>query len=300
MNSTTDYGVWPAAATPLNADLSLNEDRFLTHCRRLLDEGAHGLSLLGTTGEANSLPVSERMRALDVLVEAGIPGGQLMPGTGCCSLADTIALSQHAVKNNCAGVLFLPPFYYKGISEEGLYTVVSRVIDSVMDSRLRIYLYHIPQVSGIPWTLHLIKRLVRDYPDHVVGMKDSAGQWENTQEVLETLPELKVFPGSEAFMLPALKIGAVGCISATANVNVRAIRELYDNWRNDDAEAMNESVIGVRRIFEAYPLIPAIKEILAKQYDDREWRCVSPPLEELSISQKRALESQLAEAGNNN
>ena len=160
---------------------------------------------------------------------------KLMPGTGSCSLADAIVLTKHAVDLGCGGVLMLPPFYYKAPSEEGLFRFFAEVIEEVDDDELKVYLYHIPPVAQVGFSLPLIGRLIKEFPKTVVGLKDSSGDWSNTAAILETYPGFEVFPGSEVFLLDGLKNGAAGCISATCNVSAAAIRNVYDNWKGPDA-----------------------------------------------------------------
>ena len=177
-------GVLVPAVTPFNADLSVDATRFVDHCRWLLAEGASGLAVFGTTSEANALSIGERTDLLERLIASGIPANVLLPGTGCCALPDTVALTRHAVQNGCFGVLMLPPFYYKGVSDDGLFASVAEVIERVADARLRIYLYHIPPMAGVGFSLPLIERLLKSYPSVVAGIKDSSGDWKCTKALL--------------------------------------------------------------------------------------------------------------------
>src|SRR5690349_7132843 len=226
-------GVLAPVLTPFKGDLSLDRERFIRHCEWLLSQNC-GLAVFGTTSEANSMSAQERMTSLDTLIAAGINPSRMMPGTGCCSIIDTIALTRHAVEHGCAGVLMLPPFYYKDVSEEGLYRFFSEVVQRVGDSRLKIYLYHIPPVAIVGITPKLVERLLRAYPDAIAGMKDSSGDWNNTKTFLDAFAEtaragrsFDVFVGSESFLLANMRNGGAGTISATANVNPAAIYKLY-------------------------------------------------------------------------
>src|SRR5258706_8313704 len=219
-------GVFVPACTPFRGDLSVDEQRFVAHCRWLLDEGADGLAVFGTTSEANSLSAAERTTLLERLVESRISPAVLMPGTGCCALPDTVALTRHAVEAGCMGVLLLPPFYYKGVGDDGLFAGISEVIQGMGDVGLHIYLYHTPPMAGVGFSLPLIERLLKAFPETVVGIKDSSGDWKNTQALLAAFPDFEVFPGSETFLLDAQRLGGAGCISATANINVAAMRAL--------------------------------------------------------------------------
>jgi len=199
-------GVLAPVLTPFARDLSPSVPRLLRHCRWLLARGV-GLAVFGTNSEANSLGLDEKCRLLDQLAEHGVPMDRLMPGTGACALPEAIALTRHAVQAGCAGVLMLPPFYYKGVSEEGLYRSFSTVIDAVADPRLRLYLHHIPAVSQVPVTHGLIERLLRAWPLSVAGIKDSSGDWSHTRGLLERFqPQgFDVFAGTEALLLPTLR-----------------------------------------------------------------------------------------------
>src|SRR5262245_13090449 len=221
-------GVIAPVLTPFGDDGAPDPDRFVEHAEWLMEEGCTALAPFGTTSEANSLGLDERIEILEELVDAGIDPAKLMPGTGVCSLTDTVILTEHAVDVGCAGVLMLPPFYYKNPSEEGLFRYFSEVIEEVADDRLKIYLYHIPPVSQVGFSLGLIGRLRKEFPDVVVGLKDSSGDWNNMKAILETYPDFELFPGSELYLLEGLRHGSCGVISATANVAARQMRKLYD------------------------------------------------------------------------
>jgi len=262
--------------TPFAADLSLDTERLVVHSKALLAAGAHGLAPFGTTSEANSLSVSERMGALDALVAAGIPPAQLIPGTGCCAAADTIALSAHATGLGCRGVLMLPPFFYKGVSDEGVFAAYAQVIEAVGPG-LRVYLYHIPQMSGVPITLTLIDRLISAFPGVIAGLKDSSGKWENTASVIAAFPQIDTYSASESLIPENVAAGGAGCISASSNVNARGIRALIDGLGGSDHDALHAQVSAVRSIFEGLPLIPSIKAAVAAQHDDAAFANVRPP-----------------------
>ncbi len=288
-------GVLSPVLTPFTQDLSPDTERFVAHCRWLLEQGVNGLAVFGTTSEANSLSVGERMQLLDALVGEGIRPDLLMPGTGCCSLTDTVQLTRHAVQNGCGGVLLLPPFYYKAVNEDGLFTHIAEVIERVGDDRLRIYLYHFPGIAVVCYSLNLIERLVKDYPSIVIGLKDSSGDWSNTESVLKQFPDLEVFPGSEVFLLPAMRAGGAGCITATANVNAAAIRNLYDHWQTPEAEMLQADVSSLRKMIDGYPMIPALKQIIAHFRNDPSWCALRPPLVGLNDAQVQSLIADLGQ-----
>jgi 4-hydroxy-tetrahydrodipicolinate synthase len=296
--STRISGVLAPVVTPFTADHVPDGARLARHCRWLVANGA-GLAVFGTNSEANSMAVGERMELLDMLVESGVDPAWMMPGTGACAVPDVARATAQAVRLGCAGVLMLPPFYYKGVSDEGLYRYYAEVIARVADARLRIYLYHIPPVSQVPVSLALIERLLKDFPGIVAGVKDSSGDWSNTSAMLERFAPagFDVFAGSEVFLLANMRGGGVGCISATANVNPAAIAALHRGWRGDDAPALQAGLDRVRTIFQKYPMVAALKHAVAHWSDDPAWRTVRPPLTELTAAQGEALVADLDAAG---
>ena len=279
-------GVLSPVVTPFKSDLSPDAGRFIEQCRWLLTQNC-GLAVFGTNSEANSLSVNERIALLDALLAADVDPSRMMPGTGCCALTDTVRLTEHAVKAGCAGVLMLPPFYYKDVSEDGLYRSFAEVIERVGDSRLRIYLYHIPPVAVVGITPKLVERLLKAYPTAIAGMKDSSGDWNNTKKFLDAFAKsgFDVFVGSESFLLANMREGGAGCISATANVNPGPIDTLYREWRNADAEAQQEAMNAIRKATGQYVMIPALKAVVAHFAKDPEWATVRPPLVALSKEQ---------------
>ncbi len=288
-------GVLAPVLTPFKADLSPDQERFIAHCKWLLSQNC-GLAPFGTTSEANSLSIEERSTLLDALVAAGIETSRMMPGTGCCSITETVKLTAQAVKHGCAGVLMLPPFYYKGVSEEGLYRYFSEVVQRVSDARLKIYLYHIPPVAVVGITTGLVERLLNSYPNAIAGMKDSSGDWNNTKTFLDAFAKsgFDVFVGSESFLLANMRNDGAGTISATANVNPAAIHKLYTEWKNADADDQQAKLNVVRDLFgKKYPMISALKQAIATYANDPAWRTVRPPLVELTAEQAKTLAAEL-------
>ena len=213
IDSSAAHGVWSPVLVPLRSDLSIDSERFVAHARWLLAQGCHGLALFGTTSEANSFSVPERKALLEQIVEDGIPPGRLMVGTGCCALTDSVELTRHAMDTGCCRVLMLPPFYYKGVSDEGLFRSFAAVIERVGNPALRVFLYHFPRLSGVPVTEGLIGMLDSAFPEVIAGVKDSSGDWSNTRMMLDRFPHLAIFPGSETFLLDGLRAGGAGCIT---------------------------------------------------------------------------------------
>jgi 4-hydroxy-tetrahydrodipicolinate synthase len=292
-------GVFAPVLTPFGADLAPDPRRFVRLCRWLLEHGCAGLAPFGTTSEANSLAVAEREALLDALLAEGIPAARLMPGTGCCALPDSVRLTAHAVRRGCAGVLMLPPFYYKGVSDDGLFRGFAEVIERVGDDRLRVYLYHIPPVAQVGLGPKLVERLRAAYPRAIAGMKDSSGDFANTKAMLDLFAKdgFDVFVGSERFLLENLRAGGVGCITATGNVNAPAIDRLYAGWRGPDAERLQEEVNGVRGVLEKLPVIAALKALVAEESGDPGWATVRPPLVPLPEERRAALLADLRARG---
>ncbi len=297
MASQRFAGVLVPVLTPFTASGAPDAGRFVAFCRWLLDQGADGLAIFGTTSEANSMSAGERMELLDRLVAAGIPPAKLMPGTGACSITEAATLIRHAVGHGVGGVLMLPPFYYKGMNDDGLFAYFAGVIDRVGSAALRMYLYHIPPQTVIGLSLDLVGRLIKAYPDTVVGLKDSSGDWNNTAALLERFPGFSIFPGSEVFLLDGLRKGGAGCITATGNVNVPGIRKVYENWQTPQADALQAEITLARKTIQAYPMVPALKRIVAHFHHDPAWAAVRPPMVPLTEAQSAALLADLAKIG---
>jgi 4-hydroxy-tetrahydrodipicolinate synthase len=292
-------GVLAPVLTPFGPDLAPDPRRFVRLCRWLLDHGCAALAPFGTTSEANSLAVGEREALLEALLDAGIPAARLLPGTGCCALPDSVRLTAHAVRRGCAGVLMLPPFYYKAVSDDGLYRAFAEVVERVGDDRLRVYLYHIPPIAQVGIGPALVERLRRAYPRAIAGMKDSSGDFANTRTMLDRFARdgFDVFVGSERFLLENLRAGGVGCITATGNVNAPAIDRLYAGWRGADADRLQDALNAVRKAFEGGPVIPSLKAFLAEETGDEGWATVRPPLVPLAGDRRRALLAELRALG---
>jgi 4-hydroxy-tetrahydrodipicolinate synthase len=290
-------GVLSPVVTPFNQDLGPDAERLMNQCRWLLANKC-GLAVFGTNSEANSMSVGEKIDLLDCLIEGGIQATRLMPGTGCCAITDTVRLTRHAVKLGCGGVLMLPPFYYKNVSDEGLFKSYSEVIERVGSDNLRVYLYHIPPVAQVALSVSLVERLVREYPETVVGIKDSSGDWGNTEALIDRQwDDFRVFAGSEDFLLQNMRAGGAGCISATANINPAAIHQLYAGWQAAEAGAMQKRVSELRQIVQHYPMIPALKAVVGHYSGEPGWSVVRPPLEALSPDVSRSLIEALEKHG---
>ena len=282
-------GLWPPVSTPFGADGAVDTSRLVKHSRALLADGASGLAILGTTSEANSLTLDERRKVIDAHVDGGIEGSRLMPGTGACAVEDAATLTRHAGEVGAAGVLLLPPFYYKKVSDEGIFAFIARVIERVGAKVPRIMLYHIPQMAGLGFSVELTGRLIEAFPGVVAGMKDSSGDADNTKKMIDAFPGFSVFPGAEVYLLKALSWGAPGCISASANINARGISNLLAHWRDPDAPRLQEELNTLRKAVESRVMIQSLKAVLAKRYNDPAWLNVRPPLMPIGEATRREL-----------
>lgn len=291
-------GVFSAAATPLNADGSPDLDLFVEHCQRLLNEGCHGVALLGTTGEANSFSSSERRTILEAAVKAGIPADRLLPGTGVAATSETVELTRHALSLGVTKVVMLPPFYYKGVSNDGLFAAYADVLERVSDDRLRVILYHIPQISGVPLSMPLIGRLIEAFPRTIVGIKESSGDFNNMQTLVETYPGFSVLAGADPLLLPLLKVGGAGCITATSNLVADSLRTIYDNvrdaMRSDEVEQAQLRINAYRTLSNTYVQIPTIKAMIGLKTGNAAWRRVRAPLMPVGDADHAALSDAYA------
>ncbi len=290
-------GVIAPILTPFAKDGSIARDLWVSHAKWVLGQGAHYLSPFGTTGEALSVTLRERIAALEWLVEAGIPAGRLMPGTGLTAAPDTAELSAHATQLGCAAVMVLPSFFYPATGEDGQTRYFSEVIERVGSGRLRMILYHIPQNSGVPVPPALVKRLNSAFPATVVAYKDSGGNWDNTQALIEAVPALSVFPGSENFLTKGLASGGAGCISATVNVNAAAIRAVYDGaTAGRDVAALDAAMKSFRKAVQDAGLIAAMKAMLAVRSGDARWLNLRAPHQDATLAVGQALLATLGAA----
>jgi 4-hydroxy-tetrahydrodipicolinate synthase len=290
MTASKIGGVLAPVLTAFTNRSELDVERSVIHCQWLLQNGCDSLVVFGTTSEANSCSVSERSAFLERLVSAGVHPERLMPGTGCCSLKDTIELTRQAIQLGCAGVLTLPPFYYKQISVDGLFQYFSQVIEAVSDQRLRLYLYHIPPISMVPIPLDLVEKLLDRFPETLAGVKDSSGDYASMQNFLQFAEKgFAVFSGSEEFLLPLLQTGGAGTISAAANVIPGTLQALYKGWKQPGSEQRQTAVKKISSVLRSKPLIPSLKAILAKARRDVRWKKCRPPLVALNLKEEEDL-----------
>jgi 4-hydroxy-tetrahydrodipicolinate synthase len=294
-------GVYCAAVTPINADLSPNLPAFTSHCQRLLADGCDGVALLGTTGEANSFANAERKALLEAAVAAGIDPARLMPGTGVVALPETIDLTRHALSLGVRRVVVLPPFYYKGVSDEGLYAAYSRIIEGVGDDRLQVILYHIPQVTEVAISHDLIARLRAAFPKVVVGIKDSAGKLDNMTAMVQRFEGFSVLAGADPLLLPLMQAGGAGCITATSNLVAADLAVVYRGANDPSAEAevaaAQTRINAFRNLSNSYVQLPTIKAMVACRTGDAGWCRLRPPLMPLDAVELSDLKQKLAAIG---
>ncbi len=298
MSFTAPRGVVAPILTPFNDDLSIASDLYIELARRLFDDGCAGLAPFGTTGEALSVGIDERIDAIDALINGGVDPARMIPGTGLSNVADTVRLSRACLDRGCAAVMTLPPFYYKGVSEDGIYRHFAELIAKIGDDA-RILLYHIPPIAVVGIPPKLAARLHADFPEQVVGIKDSSGDWDNTRQLFD-IDGLIVYPGSELPLIDALDLGGPGCISATANINMREITkviELYDAGDLQAAKAQQQAISKTRMVIQDFGPIPAQKRLLAIETGDARWANVRPPLEAMSEERGDELLAALGNGG---
>lgn len=287
-------GVLAPVVTPFRSDLSIDHALLFAHCSRLLGEGV-GLAVFGTNSEATSVAPGERIEAIEHLLSRGAPAHRMMPGTGCCSIAETVQLTNAVLAQGIHSVLMLPPYFYKEAGDDGLFAYYSEVVERIGSSSLRLYLYNIPQYTQVALSPALVGRLLERYPGTIAGLKDSSGDWNNTQALLQRYAAagLDVFIASESFLSETLRLGGAGCISATANVNARGIQRVYAQWGTEAAAAAQAAADKVRKVFQSRPMIAAMKHHLAGRYQQPDWRRVRPPLSALGAAQCEQLDADL-------
>ena len=283
-----EKAVYSAVLTPFKKDLTIATKLFISHCEFLLKNNIR-LAPLGTTGEANSVSISEKVDLIKTIANSDLPKEKIIIGTGNTSFVDATLLTKTAVENKIYSVLLLPPFYYKNVSDEGVYQYYKEIINTVKSMNLRIFLYNIPQVSGVTISIDLVNRLKKEFTDTITGIKDSSGNFENTKKYKE-IKNFIVYPGSEKFLYDGLHIGCSGCISATTNVNIEAAK-LINSFDKSEGESINKKIKSVRDVFEKYPVIPALKATKIKENSN--WSNIRPPLVALSDQQRSNLAKDL-------
>jgi 4-hydroxy-tetrahydrodipicolinate synthase len=274
MTASKLQGVIAAIATAVDDKGEPDCARSTALARFLLANGCDGLNVLGTTGEATSFSLEQRKRVMSAYRAAGLPLDRLMVGTGAASVADAIALTRHAAELGFAGALVLPPFYYKGVPDDGLFAYVELIVQATAADPIPLYLYHFPAQSGLPWHVKLVARLVETFGARIVGLKDSSGDMAYAREAATVAPGFKVFPSTEAVLMEARTGAFAGCISATANLNADLCARA---WRSGDTAAL-DAAVAIRKLFDGKQLVPGVKALIAHIHDDAGWSRVQPPL----------------------
>ena len=287
------HGLWCATLTPLLESGAIDHARFAAHVQWLFAQGVRGIAPFGTTGEGQSFPVDVRRHAVDALLTA-VPAKQVLPGTGCASLEDTIALTRHATQSGCIASLVLPPFFWKGTSDDGLFAWYARLIEGVNDPRLRIFLYHLPQLSSVPLSVDLVARLAGAFPGTIAGVKDSQGSWDNTAALLARVPQLAIVIGHEPDLPRLMAAGGAGTICGVANAYPHLVQALL---AADASDATRARIAKFVEILFMQPFLPAFKSIVADRTGDPDWCNVRAPLMPLSGDQRRLLREALDRAG---
>ena len=278
MTTSRPSGVIAAVATAVDSGGGPDAARSTALGRFLLEHGCDGLNVLGTTGEATSFSLAQRRGVMTAYAQAGLPMHRLLVGTGAAALADAVALTRHAADLGFAGALLLPPFYYRDVPDEGLLRVLDAIIEATASPAIPIYLYHFPALSGVPWHLGLIARLIATFKDRVVGLKDSSGDLDFARAAAALGEGFDVFPSSEAVLGEARRVGFAGCISATVNLNADLCARAY--WQADAAALA--AATAVRGLFANQPVVPGVKSVLAHIHGEPAWARVMPPLEPAS------------------
>ena len=287
-------GIWPALLTPLTESLDVNIPKFAAHCRALLDAGCTGVTPFGTTGEGPSFSVAERKAAIDGLIAHGVPAERILVSTSCAALPEVVELTRHALAVGAHGCLMLPPFFLKGVSDQGVIDAYRFVFDQVADTRLRVYLYHIPQVSGVGLSHHVIRTLKELYPQTIVGIKDSGCQRESSLKLAdEFIDRVMVYVGNEPDLQTLGARGSTGAVSGVANIMPRLVQRLVGQFDSPQAPHDQQRVLALLDILGGYGLTAAFKGIMAFLHDDPAWLRVRPPLVALSDAEYQRLAAQI-------
>lgn len=293
-------GIWPALLTPLHADLRIDHARLAAHCKSLLARGCPGVTIFGTTGEGPSFSMAERKQAVEQLIANGIAAGRIMVSTSCAALPETLELTRHAVSAGVHGCLMLPPFFLKGVSDQGIIDSYRYVIDGMGRDlpQLRLYLYHIPQVTGVSLSHHVIATLKQQYPDTILGIKDSACTTAHSIGLAEAfMKDLTVYVGFEPDLPEMGRRGSTGAISGLANFMPRVVSRLVTRPDAPATPAERARVIELIGLLGDYSLMPALKGIMAMLSGEPGWLRVRAPLVALTAGEFTALEKSIREFG---
>ena len=287
-------GLWCATLTPISPEGAIDHARMAAHVRALFAQGVDGVAPFGTTGEGPSFSVAERRAGLDALLASGIPAAMLVPGTGSAAFADAVALTRHAVQAGCSRCLVLPPFFFKDLGNDAVYGYFASLIDAVADSRLSLYLYHIPQFSGVAIAAEVVAELAADFPQAIAGVKDSGGDFAHTEALLAAVPQLAILVGHEPHLPKLMRAGGAGTICGIANLFPRLVAPLL---KPDVAAFDEERIAAFINVIFRFPFLPAFKAIRAAQTNDAAWRALRPPLFAMNESDRARLFAAMTAAG---
>ena len=280
------HGTYCAALTPLNTDYSINKELFLEHCNNLLSEDLDGLGIFGTTGEANSFNVNEKIEAVNYLIDNNIGADKLIPGTGLCSIKDTVLYSKTIAKLKVKAILVLPAFYDKDVSNEGVVEFYKRVIEEVGESDLKYILYNIPQVSGVSIGFEVIEQLIKLFPNNVVGMKESSGNLDNMLKITKYFNNFSLFSGSDSLALKVCRSGGAGAITATSNISGKLLSYIVNNYKKESSienfQSLQKLQEQIRETTLTHEPISVLKTFLSVKNNEEEWNRINPPLTVIS------------------
>ena len=283
------YGTYSAALTPINNDFSINKALFLKHCKNLLSQGVDGLGIFGSTGEANSFNVNEKIEAIHYLIDNGISPEKIIPGTGQCSVTDTVLLSKSVAKLKVRGILVLPAFFYKNVKDDGVVEYYRRVIEEVEDQSLNYILYNIPQVSGVKINISILERLIDLYPNNLVGMKDSSGDLDNMLQVIKSINDFSLFSGSDSLALKVCQYGGAGAITATSNISGKLLSFIVNNFKKessiDNFQSLQDLQVQIRSTLFSNEPISTLKAFLSVKQNEKNWNRITPPLKTITDPQ---------------
>ncbi len=275
-------GTYCATLTPVNSNYSINNKLFLKHCNNLLSEGLDGIGIFGTTGEANSFNVNEKIEAMHYLIDNGINPEKIILGSGQCSVTDTVLLSKEAAKLNVKGVLVLPAFFYKNVKDEGVIEYYKKVVEGVKESNLNYLLYNIPQVSGVKINISILEKLIHLFPNNIIGMKDSSGDLDNMLQVIKSINDFSLFSGSDSLALKVCQYGGAGAITATSNLSGKLLTYLVNNYENEsnieNFQELQDLQVQIRSTLFNHEPISALKAFLSVKNNDENWNRITPPL----------------------
>ena len=292
-------GVYAASLTPLTKSLEPNIPELVNHVKWLLKSGANGVALLGSTGEANSMTIEQRLRIIKACGKQ-LPKEKLMIGTGSCALQDTVKLTKKSIDEGIFTVLVIPPFYYKPQSDESILRYFSELVSCLEEPKLRIIFYNFPKLSGYNFSINILKKLKQEFGEIASGIKDSSSEWENIVSMVKNINDFKVYAGTETFLLDTLNIGGTGCISASANFTSIECHKVFQAWdvrEEDIAKEAQNKLSKLRKILEIHPFIPCLKCLFYNHTNLETWKNMLPPFYPLLSNQVSSIENQLKEFG---